>query len=256
MDRPLIQYAVEEAAASGIEQIVIVTRLSKRGVEDHFKRSFELEYALKQRGELGLLAEVRRISELADICYVRQTRQLGLGHAILMAKDFVGGEPFAILLPDDIIEAEVPAMRQMMEVYHRYKGSVVAVERVAKENLGSYGIIKPKQIDERVYQVLSLVEKPEPEQAPSNLGIVGRYILTPEIFSVLQRTPLGKGGEIQLTDALQLLLEQQAVYACEFEGRRHDAGTPLGFMKASVELALRRPDIGEALRYYLRGLGL
>lgn len=256
VDRPLIQYAVEEAAASGIEQIVIVTRLSKRGVEDHFKRSFELEYALKQRGELGLLAEVRRISELADICYVRQTRQLGLGHAILMAKDFVGDEPFAILLPDDIIEAEVPAMRQMMEVYHRYKGSVVAVERVAKENLGSYGIIKPKQIDERVYQVLSLVEKPEPEQAPSNLGIVGRYILTPEIFSVLQRTPLGKGGEIQLTDALQLLLQQQAVYACEFEGRRHDAGTPLGFMKASVELALRRPDIGEALRHYLRGLGL
>ena len=256
VDRPLIQYAVEEAAASGIEQIVIVTRLSKRGIEEHFKRSFELEYALKQRGELGLLAEVRRISELADICYVRQTRQLGLGHAILMVKDFVGDEPFAILLPDDIIEAKVPAMRQMMEVYQRYKGSVVAVERVAKENLGSYGIIKPKQIDERVYQVLGLVEKPEPEQAPSNLGIVGRYILTPEIFSVLQRTPPGKGGEIQLTDALQLLLQQQAVYACGFEGRRHDAGTPLGFMKASVELALRRPDIGEALRHYLRGLGL
>jgi UTP--glucose-1-phosphate uridylyltransferase len=256
VDKPMIQYVVEEAVASGIKQIIVVTALGKRAIEDHFDRSLELEHALNRKGDGDLLRKVRQISELADICYIRQKEQLGLGHAILVTRDLIGNEPFAIFLPDDIIEAKVPAMKQMLEIYNRYSSSVIAVEKVAHQDTSSYGIIAPKQVEERVYQVLTLVEKPKPEEAPSNLGIVGRYILTPEIFGMLEKTTPGAGGEIQLTDGLRLLLEKQKIYAYQFEGIRYDTGTPLGFLKASVEFALNRPDIGPKFREYLRQLKL
>jgi UTP--glucose-1-phosphate uridylyltransferase len=256
VDKPIIQYVIEEAVASGIKQIIIVTALGKRAIEDHFDRSFELEDILKKKGDRELLRKLQNISELADICYIRQKEQLGLGHAILVTKDLIGDEPFAIFLPDDLIQAKVPAMKQMIEVYNRYQHSVIAVEPVAKEDTKAYGIIGPKQLEDRVYQVQSLVEKPEPKDAPSNLAIVGRYILTPEIFGMLEKTAPGKGGEIQLTDGLRLLLEKQPIYAYQFEGIRYDTGMPLGFLKASVEFALNRPDIGAKFREYLRQLKL
>src|SRR4030042_3027106 len=256
VDKPMIQYVIEEAVASGIKHIIIVTAFGKRDIEDHFDRSVELELALKKKGDGELLKKVQRISELADICYIRQKEQLGLGHAILITKDLVGDEPFAIFLPDDIIEAKVPAMKQMIEVYNRYKCSVIAVEKVPPEATSSYGIISPKRVEDRVYQVESLVEKPEPKDAPSDLAIVGRYILTPEIFGMLEKTAPGKGGEIQLTDGLRLLLGKQQIYAYQFEGIRYDTGTPLGFLKASVEFALRRPDIGHNFKEYLHHLKL
>lgn len=256
VDKPMIQYVIEEAVASGIKHIIIVTALGKRAIEDHFDRSVELEQALKKKGDGDLLKKVRHTSELADICYIRQKEQLGLGHAILITKDLIGNEPFAIFLPDDIIEAKVPAMKQMLDVYERYNTSVIAVQEVAREETKAYGIIAPKQVDNRVYQVLDLVEKPEPKDAPSNLGIVGRYILTPEIFDMLEKTTPGKGGEIQLTDGLRLLLERQPIHAYQFDGIRYDTGTPLGFLKASVEFALNRPDIGEKFKAYLRQLRL
>lgn len=252
--KPLIQYIVEEAISCGMEQIIIVTSLGKGTMEDHFDRDFELEYILEQRGETGLLEEVRRIAELANICYIRQKVQLGLGHAILTARELVGDEPFAVFLPDDIFDAEVPVLRQMLNVYQRYQGSVIAIKRVAREEVRRYGIIKPKQIEERVYQVLDVVEKPEPEEAPSDLAILGRYILTPQIFEVLESTPPGKGGEIQLTDGLGLLLGKQAVYGCEFEGEYYYAGEPLGLLKATVALALHHPEMGADFREYLRRL--
>jgi UTP--glucose-1-phosphate uridylyltransferase len=256
VDKPMIQYVIEEAVASGIKHIIIVTALGKRAIEDHFDRSFELEHILMKKGDGELLRKLQNISELADICYIRQKEQLGLGHAILVTKDLIGDEPFAVFLPDDLIQAKVPAMKQMIEVYNRYKHSVIAVEPVAKEDTKAYGIIKPKQVEDRVYQVQSLVEKPEPQDAPSNLAIVGRYILTPEIFGMLEKTAPGKGGEIQLTDGLRLLLEKQPIYAYQFEGIRYDTGMPLGFLKASVEFALNRPDIGAKFREYLRQLKL
>jgi UTP--glucose-1-phosphate uridylyltransferase len=256
VDKPMIQYVIEEAVASGIKQIIIVTAIGKRAIEDHFDRSFELEHVLEKKGDGELLRKLQNISELADICYVRQKEQLGLGHAILVTKELIGDEPFAVFLPDDLIQARVPAMKQMIEVYNRYQHSVIAVEPVAKEDTKAYGIIKPKQIEDRVYQVLSLVEKPAPKDAPSNLAIVGRYLLTPEIFDMLEKTAPGKGGEIQLTDGLRLLLEKQPIYAYQFEGIRYDTGMPLGFLKASVEFALNRPDIGAKFRNYLRQLKL
>ena len=256
VDKPMIQYVVEEAVASGIKHIIIVTALGKRAIEDHFDRSFELEHILMKKGDGELLRKLQNISELADICYIRQKEQLGLGHAVLVTRELIGDEPFAVFLPDDLIQAKVPAMKQMIEVYNRYKHSVIAVEPVAKEDTKSYGIIKPKQMEDRVYQVQSLVEKPEPKYAPSNLAIVGRYILTPEIFGMLEKTAPGKGGEIQLTDGLRLLLEKQPIYAYQFEGIRYDTGMPLGFLKASVEFALNRPDIGANFREYLRQLKL
>lgn len=254
IDRPLIQYSVEEAVSSGIEQIIVVTALGKQAIEDYFGRSFELEYFLEQKGETELLRQMRELSGLADICYVRQKEQLGLGHAVLTARNIVGEEPFAVILPDDVIDSDVPALRRMMRVYEKYGAGVIAVERVSEESTRKYGIIEPGQVSEGVYQVLSLVEKPEPARAPSNLGIVGRYILTPRIFDALADTPPGKGREIQLTDALHLLLKQQALYACELEGVRYDAGTPLGWLKANVALALKRGDIGAELREYLKKL--
>jgi UTP--glucose-1-phosphate uridylyltransferase len=194
------------------------------------------------------------ISSLVDICYVRQKEQLGLGHAVLTVKDVVGSEPFAVMLPDDIIDSDVPCLKRMIEVFEKQRSGIIAVQRVSDEDTKKYGIIEPKQVDERVYQVMSLVEKPEPARAPSNLGIVGRYILMPKIFDILKFTPPGKNGEIQLTDALNLLLKQQPLFAYELEGTRHDAGTPLGWLKANVALALRRSDIGPEFKNYLKGL--
>ena len=254
VNRPLIQHSVEEAINSGIKQIVLITALGKQAIEDYFDRSLELEYFLEQKGEANLLKEIRELSSLVDICYIRQKEQLGLGHAILTAREIVGKDPFAVLLPDDIIDSRVPALKQMLEVYEKYQASVIAVERVSKQDTVKYGIIEPEKVSDRVYRVLGLVEKPEPAQAPSDLGVVGRYILTPEVFDALEVTPPGKNREIQLTDALQLLLKQQAIYAYEFEGIRYDTGTPLGWLKATLAFALKHPDIGQELREYLRQL--
>ncbi|MAF85648.1 MAG: UTP--glucose-1-phosphate uridylyltransferase [Dehalococcoidales bacterium] len=254
VNKPLIQYSVEEAVNSGIEQIFMITAMGKRAIEDYFDRSFELEYVLEQKRETKLLQEMRQLSNLVDICYIRQKEQLGLGHAILATKDIIGEEPFAILLPDDIIDSKVPALGQLIEVYEQHKTNVLAVERISRQDMMKYGIIEPKKVSESVYQVLSLVEKPEPTEAPSDLGVVGRYILTPQIFDAIEVIPSGKNQEIQLTDALQLLLKQQTVYAYEFEGVRYDTGTPLGWLKTTVAFALKNPDIGAELREYLRQL--
>jgi len=252
VNKPLIQYSVEEAINSGIEQIIIVTALGKRAIEDYFDRSFELEDVLEQKGEIKLLQEIRELSNLVDICYIRQKEQLGLGHAVLTAKGIVGEEPFAVLLPDDIIDGKVPVLKQMIRVYEQYKTNIIGVEHISSKDTTKYGIIEPRRISGRIYQVLSLAEKPEPAQAPSDLGVVGRYILMPQIFDVLEVTPPGKNQEIQLTDALQLLLRQQAIYAYEFEGVRYDTGTPLGWLEATIAVALKHPDIGQELREYLR----
>ena len=252
VNKPLIQYSVEEAINSGIEQIIIITALGKRAIEDYFDRSFELEDVLEQKGEIKLLQEIRELSNLVDICYIRQKEQLGLGHAVLTAKGIVGEEPFAVLLPDDIIDGKVPVLKQMIRVYEQYKTNIIGVEHISSKDTTKYGIIEPRRISGRIYQVLSLAEKPEPAQAPSDLGVVGRYILMPQIFDVLEVTPPGKNQEIQLTDALQLLLRQQAIYAYEFEGVRYDTGTPLGWLEATIAVALKHPDIGQELREYLR----
>lgn len=254
VDKPVIHYVIEEAVASGITQVIIVTAGGKRAIEDYFDRSLELEMVLERKGDFKNLHEIRRVCDMVDICYLRQKQQLGLGHAILAARSVVGDEPFAVFLPDDLIDWPVPAMKQMIDVYERVKQSVVAVEKVAREDTSRYGIIDPEPAYDRVHRVKSMVEKPAPQDAPSDLGIVGRYILTPEVFDMLEKTPPGKGGEIQLTDGLKLLLQQQEIYACEFEGVRYDTGTPLGFLVASVEFALKREDIGPGFRAYLENL--
>jgi len=252
VNKPLIQYTVEEAINSGIEQIILITALGKRAIEDYFDRSFDLEYFLQQKGQIKLLEELHELSSLANICYIRQKEQLGLGHAILTAKDFIGDEPFAVLLPDDIIEGRVPVLKQMLEVYDQHRTNIIAVEPVSAQDTAKYGIIKPTKVSRNVYQVSGLIEKPEPAQAPSNLGIVGRYILLPQIFDALEVTLPGRNQEIQLTDALQLLLKQQAIYACEFEGVRYDTGTPLGWLKATITFAVKHPEFGQELKEYLR----
>jgi UTP--glucose-1-phosphate uridylyltransferase len=254
INKPLIQYSVEEAIKSGIEQIIMVTAMGKRVIEDYFDRSFDLEHLLERKGETELLRKMLEISSLMDVCYVRQKEQLGLGHAILMVKDIVGNEPFVVMLPDDIIDSNIPNLKNMIKVYEKYGAGVVAVEKVGKEDISKYGIIEPKPVAKGIYQVLKLVEKPEPSDAPSNLGIVGRYILTPLIFDILKFTQPGKNGEIQLTDALNLLLERQELFAYELEGVRYDAGTPLGWLKANVALALKHSDFGPEFKEYLKKL--
>lgn len=256
VDKPIIQYAVEEAVNSGACEIIIVTAVGKRAIEDHFDSSFELEHALAKKGAETLLAEVRAISELAEISYIRQKEQLGLGHAVWVTRNLVGNEPFAVILSDDIIDSEVPCLRQMVGVFERYGGSVLAVERVPRSEIGSYGVIAATKIADRVYRVEDLVEKPDPADAPSNLGIVGRYILTPRIFALLGETRPGKGGEIQLTDGLRALLREEPIFAYEFEGRRYDAGAKIGFLKATVEMALKRGDLVKEFAAYLRRLDL
>ena len=254
IDRPLIQYGVVEALNSGITQIIMVTAQGKSAMEDYFDRSPELEIFLEQKGDKERLAQMRELARMVDVCYIRQKEQLGLGHAILTAREIVGDEPFAVILPDDIIDSKVPCLKRMIAIYEKYGAGVIAVERVSDEDTRKYGIIRAKQVADSVYQILSLVEKPDPSWAPSRLGIVGRYVLPPQIFNALEVTPPGTGNEIQVTDALHLLLQQQELYAFEFEGIRHDTGTPLGWLKANVALALKRDDIGPELREYLKKL--
>ena len=254
VDKPMIQYVIEEAVSCDLEQIIVVTSLGKGAIEDHFDRNFELEYILEQKGEKRLLEEVRRIAELANICYIRQKEQLGLGHAVLATKGLIGDEPFAVFLPDEVFDAEVPLIKQMLDVYQRYNGSVVAVRRVAREDIRRYGIIRSRQIEARVHQLSDVIEKPEPDEAPSDLAILGRYILTPEIFAALETTAPDKRGEIQLTDGLKQLLQKQPVYGYEFEGKRYDAGKPLGLLKATVALALNHPEMGAEFKEFLRRL--
>ena len=256
VDKPLIQYVVEEAVSSGIEEVVLVTGRGKRAIEDHFDVAFELEEELKAKGKHKILNEVQRIADLVTFCYIRQKKALGLGHAVLTAKRVVGNEPFAVLLGDDIIDAATPVLRQMMDVYRRYPGTILAIQKVPRSQTRNYGIIDARKIENDVYLVKHLVEKPAPEDAPSNLAIIGRYILTPEIFTALEHTKAGKGGEIQLTDGLRLLMEKQPIYAFEFEGTRYDAGDKLGFLKATVEFGLKNTEFGSEFRTYLQKLKL
>ena len=259
VDKPLVQYAVEEVASSGIHNVVFVTGRGKNAIEDHFDVSFELEHQLAGKGKEQLLKLVRSISGLLQVTYVRQKNPLGLGHAILVAKDLVGDEPFAVLLSDDVIDAPVPCLRQMMDVFAQYGRSVVAIQRVPRKAVSSYGIIKGRAVSDqnlngRLFRIEDMVEKPLPSEAPSNLAIIGRYILTPAIFHELAATRRGAGAEIQLTDAIRHLLSKEPVYGYLFEGRRYDAGDKLGFLQATVELALKRADLGKPFRSYLKSL--
>jgi UTP--glucose-1-phosphate uridylyltransferase len=256
VDKPLIQYVVEEAVSSGIDQVVVITGRGKRAIEDHFDVAFELEEDLKAKGKHKLLSEVQRIANLVTFCYIRQKKALGLGHAVLMAKRIIGDEPFAVLLGDDIIDAEVPALQQMKDIYKRYPATILAIQKVPKSQTHHYGIIDGKKIEDGIYLVRDLVEKPSPDKAPSNLAIIGRYILTPEIFRSLEHTRPGKGGEIQLTDGLKILMDKQPIYAYEFKGARHDAGDKLGFLKATVEFGLKNAEFGGEFRSYLKRLKL
>ncbi len=252
VDKPTIQYIVEEAIESGIKDIIIVTGRNKRAIEDHFDKSYELEEELKKKGNHDLLNLVQDISNLVDIHYIRQKEPKGLGHAIHCAKSFIGDEPFAVLLGDDIVDSEVPSLKQLIEVYDEYKTSVLGVQRVPAEDVPKYGIVNCKQIDERVYKVNDLVEKPDKDHAPSDIAILGRYIITPEIFKHLEATQPGKGGEIQLTDALKRLISKEAIYAYDFAGKRYDVGNKLGFLEATIEFALKRDDLKDEFSRYLR----
>jgi UTP--glucose-1-phosphate uridylyltransferase len=257
VDKPTIQYVVEEAVASGLSDIIIVTGRNKRAIEDHFDAAFELEYYLNDRGKVEELAQIKTISELASVCYVRQKEPLGLGHAILVARGLVGAEPFGVFLGDDIIGgAPIPCMRQLLDVYEKYGGPVVAVERVPRERIHQYGVIAGRNIAGNVWEISDLVEKPRAEEAPSDLAIIGRYVLTPDLFEILAATHADQGGEIQLTDGLRTLRKQRPMYAVEFEGKRYDTGDKLGFLKATVEFALARPDLADAFRAYLKDLRL
>ncbi|MGH3118017.1 MAG: UTP--glucose-1-phosphate uridylyltransferase GalU [Gaiellales bacterium] len=255
VDKPTIQYVVEEAVASGLSDIIIVTGRGKRAIEDHFDAAFELEYYLNDRGKVEELAQIKTISELASVSYVRQKEPLGLGHAILCARQLVGDEPFGVFLGDDIIGgATTPCMKQLLDVYEKYDGPVIAVERVPRERIHQYGVIAGRNIGGNVWEISDLVEKPRAEEAPSDLAIIGRYVLTPDLFGILAETTADKRGEIQLTDGLRTLRTRRAMYAVEFQGKRYDTGDKLGFLKATVEFALARPDLADAFRTYLRSL--
>jgi len=261
VDKPLIQYGVEEAMQSGITNIVIVTGRGKSAIEDHFDVSFELEHLLEVKRKSDLLQQVRNISDMIDVAYVRQKEAMGLGHAVLRSQDLVGREPFAVVLSDDVIEAEVPCLRQLLDIHEFYGACVVALMEVPREQVSAYGIVDAEPVDHngarnRLYRVRNMVEKPKAEDAPSNLAIIGRYILIPEIFNSVESIGPGAGGEIQLTDALKHLLRNRPIYGYKFEGRRFDAGDKLGFLQATVEFALKRPDLGTTFRTYLKGLKL
>jgi UTP--glucose-1-phosphate uridylyltransferase len=256
VDRPLVQYVVEEARAAGIERIVIVTGRGKSAIEDHFDTSFELEHLLEERGKQDLLAEIRALSDLIPISYVRQKSALGLGHAVLQARDLVGHEPFAVMLGDDIVDASEPCIGQMMRIYSQRGNPVIALQEVPREQTRQYGVVAGEPISERVVRITDMVEKPPPEKAPSRLAIIGRYLLPPEVFELLAQTQADVGGEIQLTTALKALLARGPVDGYLFEGRRHDAGDKLGFLQATVEFALKRKDLGGPFRRYLKGLKL
>ena len=254
VDKPIIQYGVEEAVAAGIDQIIVVTGRDKRAIVDHFDISFELEHYLKDRGKTRELQVVRKISDMVDITYIHQKEPLGLGHAVLMAKDVVGNEPFAVFLADDIIRSQTPVIKQMMEVYAQHQVSVLALQRVEPEQVSRYGVVKVAVSDGRIHEVVDMVEKPEPSKAPSNLAILGRYLLKPSIFGILETTHEGVGGEIQLTDALRSMAQQEKVLGLEFEGTYHDVGTVSGFLKTSIAFALERPGLREELLSFLKSL--
>jgi UTP--glucose-1-phosphate uridylyltransferase len=261
VDKPLIQYGVEEAIQSGLPNIIIITGRGKTAIEDHFDVSFELEDLLERKKKTELLREVRAISELIDVSYVRQKEALGLGHAVLRAKELVGNEAFAVVLSDDVIDSETPCLRQLLDIHEFFGSTVVALMEVPKDQISAYGVVDAEPVDHhgaqnRLYRIRNMVEKPKAEDAPSNLAIIGRYILVPEIFKSLESIAPGAGGEIQLTDGLKHLLRNRPVYGYRFEGRRFDAGDKLGFLQATVEFALRRPDLGGSFREYLRGLTL
>ncbi len=251
VDKPTIQYIVEEAIASGIEEILIITGRNKKSIEDHFDKSVELELELEKSGKSELLELVRDISDMVDIHYIRQKEPRGLGHAIHCAKTFVGNEPFAVLLGDDIVDSEKPCLKQLIDCYSEYKTTILGVQTVAKENVSKYGIVDGIHVEDRVYKVKDLVEKPNTEEAPSNVAILGRYIITPEIFNILENTKPGKGGEIQLTDALKTLIGTEAMYAYNFEGKRYDVGDKLGFLQATIEFALKKDELRDEFIDYL-----
>jgi UTP--glucose-1-phosphate uridylyltransferase len=260
VDKPIIQYGVEEALAAGCDQIIIITGRGKQAIEDHFDVSYELEKMLEERGKTDLLKIVRQISDMIHVAYVRQKEALGLGHAVLTARELVGNEPFAVLLADDVIDAEVPCLKQMMNVFDETQCSVLATQVVEGEAISAYGVLKTKPADGRfggrLFEIVDMVEKPKFESAPSNLAVIGRYILTPGVFDTLSEIKAGAGGELQLTDGMRALLEKEKVYGYVFEGKRHDAGDKLGFLKATVDFALKRPDLGDPLRKYLKSLNL
>ena len=258
IDKPIIQYGVEEAMASGCDQIIMVTGRGKSAIEDHFDTSYELEKMLEERGKKDLLRIVQQISDMMHIAYVRQKEALGLGHAVLMGAELVGDEPFAVILPDDVIDAPVPCLKQMVQIYNQTGCSVLATQVVEGQGISAYGVLDAKPVagNNRLFEVRDLIEKPKFEQAPSNLAIIGRYILTPAIFEMLRGIEPGSGGELQLTDGLRALLKKEKIYGFTFEGKRHDAGDKLGFLKATVEFALKRNDLGKEFREYLKKLSV
>ena len=252
VDKPTLQYIIEEAVASGIEEILIITGRNKKSIEDHFDKSVELELELEQKGKKELLDIVQGISNMINIHYIRQKEPKGLGDAIYCARHFIGDEPFAIMLGDDIVDNDVPCLKQLMDAYEEYRTTILGVQKVDIKDTNKYGIISAKHIEDRVYKVKDLVEKPEQGKAPSNIAILGRYIITPEIFDILEDLPAGKGGEVQLTDALKLLSKKEAMYAYNFEGRRYDVGDKLGFLEATVDFALKRPELKDEFIDYLK----
>ena len=254
VDKPTIQYIIEEAVEAGIQDIIIVTGRNKRSIEDHFDRSIELELELEKGKKQEMLDMVREISEKANIHYIRQKEPRGLGHAILAARHFIGEEPFAVLLGDDVVVAKKPCLGQMLDVFREYQTSILGVQTVAQEVVDKYGIIAGKQVDDRIYKVKDMVEKPSLEEAPSNIAVLGRYIITPEIFKFLETQDAGRGGEIQLTDALKRLAKEQAMYAYDFKGHRYDVGTKTGFIQANIEFALRRDELKDEMKDYLQRL--
>ena len=254
VDKPTIQYIIEEAAASGITDILIITGRNKRAIEDHFDRSIELEMELERKHKDKLLQEIKDISNIVNIQYIRQQTPKGLGHAVLCAKNFVGNEPFAVLLGDDVVDSNVPCLKQLMNVYDRYNSSVLGVQQVSWNDVDKYGIVSGEVMEDGIHKVKTLFEKPDREIAPSNVAILGRYIITPDIFPILEHTEPGAGLEIQLTDALKEMARHKAVYAYEFAGCRYDVGDKLGFLKATVEMALKRPDLHDDFAAYLRSL--
>jgi len=256
VDKPLIQYSVEEAVASGIESILIITGRDKNSIENHFDISFELEELLKEKGKTEVIEEIRAISDLAHISYTRQKQALGLGHAIYQAKDFAGDDAFAVLLADDIVDAEKPALKQMIEVFEKYNAPVIATMQIEGEAISRFGVIDAEEVEPNVFRIKDMVEKPAFKDAPSDLAIIGRYVFTPDIFDAIEQTKPGAGGEIQITDAMRLLLKSRPFYAVKLEGTRHDAGDKLGFLIATVEFALKRDDLGKDFRDYLKTLNL
>jgi UTP--glucose-1-phosphate uridylyltransferase len=256
VDKPLIQYGVEEAIASGIDNIIIITGRGKNAIEDHFDVSYELEKILEQRGEKDLLRVVQSISDMINMSYVRQKEALGIGHALLTARELIGHEPFACFLGDDIIDSEIPCMKQLLEIFYEKENPVVAIEEVAPADVSAYGIIAGEQVGENLYRITEMIEKPPREEAPSNLAIIGRYVLTPDLFDILNQVQRDRKGEIQLTNGLKLLLKERPIFGYKFKGTRYDAGNKLGFLKATVEFALKRSDLGEAFRNYLLSLKL